>query len=201
MQVKKEYVRQQILRVSTEEFLKKGFSKASLREIAKKMDSSTGVIYTYFKSKEDIFETIVTPSIEALYGYVTSAKKDSALIKLAKDKDVNDFINMMFNQIQTSQEVACGYRLLFSKAAGTKFENFYEDLIQKFAEVLAMKIKENKEFNQLSMFTLRSLIEFLINTQKKLFLDKDGNKETVLRYYQEIMSFFAPAWINALTAK
>lgn len=48
-----------ILICSKEEFLKKGFKDASLRNIAKNANVTTGAIYRYFKDKDAIFVTLV----------------------------------------------------------------------------------------------------------------------------------------------
>ena len=48
---------------ATREFLEKGYSDASLREIAKAADTSTGSIYTRFKDKAGLFCAIVEPAV------------------------------------------------------------------------------------------------------------------------------------------
>ena len=51
--------RQQILQASWECFVEKGYAETTIREIAKRMNASTGVIYNYFKGKEEILEAIL----------------------------------------------------------------------------------------------------------------------------------------------
>ena len=50
---------EKILSCAKEEFLEKGFMKASLRNISAKSEVSTNSIYTRFKDKEGLFSTIV----------------------------------------------------------------------------------------------------------------------------------------------
>ncbi len=48
-----------IMTVACEEFLQKGFQGASLRNIVRKAGVTTGAFYGYFKSKEDLFDSLV----------------------------------------------------------------------------------------------------------------------------------------------
>ena len=48
-----------ILSAAIQEFLEKGFTSASLRNIAKKAGVTTGALYGYYDSKEDLFEALV----------------------------------------------------------------------------------------------------------------------------------------------
>lgn len=56
MEKKTEDVAERIIRCAREEFLEKGFSKASLRNIASKADTTTGSIYSRFGGKEELYE-------------------------------------------------------------------------------------------------------------------------------------------------
>ncbi len=51
-----EKCREELLENCFKIFSKKGYSKVSIREIAKETCLSTGSIYHYFKNKEDILE-------------------------------------------------------------------------------------------------------------------------------------------------
>ena len=59
-----DFRRRQILMSAWECFADKGYSETTVREIAKRMDASTGVIYNFFKGKEEILEAIQDWSIE-----------------------------------------------------------------------------------------------------------------------------------------
>lgn len=59
-----DFRRKQILMAAWECFIEKGYSETTVREIAKKMNASTGVIYNFFKGKEAILEAIQEWSFE-----------------------------------------------------------------------------------------------------------------------------------------
>ena len=50
---------ERIHQVAKEEFLKKGFRSASLRNIVKLAGLTTGAFYGYYKSKAEVFEALV----------------------------------------------------------------------------------------------------------------------------------------------
>ena len=52
---------EKIHRIAADEFLRKGFRGASLREIVKKAGVTTGAFYGYYKSKEELFSALVKP--------------------------------------------------------------------------------------------------------------------------------------------
>ncbi len=61
------------------EFANKGFDKASIAEIAKKSDLSVGVLYKYYKDKDDFFIACVKHSLlllDAVMKEVTDEGKD-----------------------------------------------------------------------------------------------------------------------------
>lgn len=70
--------RQQILKAAWECFADKGSRETTIRDIAREMKVSTGVIYNYFKSKEEIIEALHTWSMENKAKlFEDLAKKDS----------------------------------------------------------------------------------------------------------------------------
>ena len=65
MQYSKDDIQKEILKAAEKEFLENGFPKASMREIAQEAQEGLSNIYNYFKSKDDIFCTVVRPVISA----------------------------------------------------------------------------------------------------------------------------------------
>lgn len=64
MQVKKEEMRQTILEIAADEFIKRGYENTSMRVIAQKANTTIGNIYHYFPNKEILLEAIVLPVLE-----------------------------------------------------------------------------------------------------------------------------------------
>lgn len=61
---RKEIIRERIKNGALIEFKEKGYSKASMRNIAKNCDMPLSSIYRHFESKEEIFREVVKPSLQ-----------------------------------------------------------------------------------------------------------------------------------------
>lgn len=72
-------VTENLLKSATEEFLEKGFMKASLRNISAKSGVSTNSIYTRFKDKEGLFSAIRQRNSGWVDGYLSREYSKSNL--------------------------------------------------------------------------------------------------------------------------
>src|SRR4051794_19108421 len=55
--------KEEILLCSLNIFIKKGFAATKIRDIASELKISTGLFFHYFKSKEEIYEELITIAI------------------------------------------------------------------------------------------------------------------------------------------
>lgn len=55
-----------LLECAREEFMEKGYMNASLRNICKKAEVTTGALYFFFKDKDDLFQSLVKDTVEEL---------------------------------------------------------------------------------------------------------------------------------------
>lgn len=74
MRTKNDMLRDEIVRVATEEFLINGYRETSVRKIAKKLKKTTGAIYTYFESKEHLFVEITNKEFFWFLGEIQNDK-------------------------------------------------------------------------------------------------------------------------------
>jgi len=68
----KEQLKELILNAARELFFKQGYEKTSIRNIAENIEYSPGIIYHYFKDKNEIFHTLHTEGFSALKKKMTS---------------------------------------------------------------------------------------------------------------------------------
>ncbi len=78
----RELARQQIMDAAFQLFAKEGFTKTSISAIAKEASVSKGLIYHYFKCKEEILETIFKQLTEASDQIFDSVKNLSPVQKM-----------------------------------------------------------------------------------------------------------------------
>jgi len=130
MQIKKENTHEQILYVAKKLFLKKGFVKTSMRDIADGADVGLSNLYNYFKSKDELFRQIVAPLITALEGMVAmhhNIHYHEQFLKFASGQSDE----MMTEHVQTYLQLIKNrhdeLELLFFKSQGSTLENYVDE--------------------------------------------------------------------------
>ena len=120
-------VTENLLKSATEEFLEKGFMKASLRNISAKSEVSTNSIYTRFKDKEGLFSTIVKETADGLMNiYLESIQKATYSPDLNQanyeGEEGTDFVLDYIYQHFTE------FKLIFCCSTGSQYEHFLDEL-------------------------------------------------------------------------
>lgn len=129
---------QRVLEAAAQQFVEQGFERASVEAIAKSSGVSKMTIYSYFPTKEALFEAVVSKYTDAVFdalppGALDPAKPEAALTLIGKG-----FLNL-----QRSDRVVGGFRMMFA-AAGQQPEAcqaFYrqgpEKIVSQVAEYLS----------------------------------------------------------------
>lgn len=127
MQVLKEEIREKIFQVAAQEFKAKGFKNSSMRNIAENCGITVGNLYRYFKNKEDLFYSIVSPAYEKIMFSI----KESIKLK-SSNKDIVLMDCMADNIIESHIEKMDSLLILFNGSEGTKYENIKEEIVAIF---------------------------------------------------------------------
>lgn len=124
MNVKDFDIRNALIRSGREEFLLKGFEKASLRLICKKANVTTGAFYSYFDKKEDLFDAIVAPMIKEFYLMYHEVVRSALTDVKNNEKNELKAIGFICEHLEE-------FRLLFDCSKGTRYEDFQKDMLQE----------------------------------------------------------------------
>lgn len=132
MQIKKDDIRQVILEVAKKSFLKNGFRKTSMRDIAKKAEVTLSNIYNYFKNKDEILEVILTPMFAELNKMFTRHNEPAHVNldwfyteELFDLEEVEEHINLIVNYREELD-------LYLHKCSGSKYENAKDELTDRY---------------------------------------------------------------------
>lgn len=132
-QVLKAETEQRILASAVEEFFQKDFRTANMRSIAARAGIPTGLIYTYFKNKESLFEVVVRPVYLAVKNLDLENEKNGSA----------PFANFFNTEAKQLVALLSSYRkqfvILIEKSEGTKFEGSLE----AFASLTEQHIKRH----------------------------------------------------------
>ena len=69
MQIQKDEIRNRILIVASNEFMKNGVKHTSIKTIADKAGVAVGNVYNYYKSKDDLLKAVLAPLFKAFKDY------------------------------------------------------------------------------------------------------------------------------------
>ncbi len=130
MQKSKTDIRNIILRAAREEFADKGFKNTSMRKIAGKAGIGVSNIYNYYRSKDEIYCTVLSPLIRT---FETLCKQHNSSDYLTTDvftmksyqrKMLDDFMVII-------REHKMELKLLLFRSDGSSLENFRRDFTDR----------------------------------------------------------------------
>ena len=133
-----------LLSAAKQEFLNKGFEKASLAEICKAAGVTTGALYKRFDGKEDLFCALVSDTVQDMTEYVSQIERidltnltDRELYDLfALTPEMNrEWLRFLYDRRDV-------FTLLIRCASGTRYENFRQDWTEKMN---ALDVKQYRE--------------------------------------------------------
>ncbi len=208
MQVKKDEVKKKIMNAAKAEFLKHGFEKASLRNIAAAADTTNANIYNYFKNKDELFCTIVKPGLdfiedsmlthEELYDENHFFWKETPE---ATQKSMDCYYEYALGVEQFSDELW----LLLYGSSGSSFENYREYI---FAGYSKHTILFFDKFNELHPGKIIKPAEMLIHSLAAMYLSMieeilmhKPDKDELRTYVEQIFLFIRTGFINFFMKK
>ncbi len=134
-----------ILSAAKKEFLEKGFRSASLRNIVKTANVTTGAFYGYYKSKEELFDALVAKQADYVMSVYKKAQTD--FTRLSHEEQARSMGEVSGNCMETILEYMYKYpdefKLILCCAEGTRYENYVHEMVEievdathKFNDVL-----------------------------------------------------------------
>jgi AcrR family transcriptional regulator len=148
MQVKKEYTHEHILEVAKRVFLRKGYSKTSMRDIAKGAGIGVSNIYNYFKSKDDLFRYIVMPLVTELetmmYEHHKMSNQESFMncdpcnSEEMIAKNVQEYLRLINNHRDE-------FKMLLYQAQGSSLENYIDTYTESCSNLVLDFMEEFKK--------------------------------------------------------
>lgn len=135
MQTLKHSVEKRLLTASRAIFLRKGFQKASMRDIARASGICLSNIYNYFPSKDALFCTIVRPAITTLeqmlrlHPDTTEPGDSQTLAANAPERIIRD-CTALLSKHRTQ------LKLLFFCAQGSSLDDYKERVSRQYSTLL-----------------------------------------------------------------
>lgn len=147
MQIKKDYTREQIVEVARRIFLKRGYVKTSMRDIAAGVGIGVSNIYNYFKSKDELFRHIVSPltiELERMMREHHNVKNHGDFFCCATGQSngmVGDHVREYMLLINNHRDEL---KLLLYQSQGSSLENFIDTYTDECTQLVLAFMNEFK---------------------------------------------------------
>lgn len=201
--MKDEIVKQKILECAKSEFLEKGYINASMRAIAEKSGYTTGILYSRFADKDEIFCELVNDKATELYDYFVSVQDEFASFEPERQKNdmhtyVDKKVDTMIDIIYSDFDV---FKLIVSNSVGSSYERYIDKMIKvemkhtvRFIDVLKdMGIQVNEIREDLNHMLASALFYGMFEV-----VDHDLPKEDAIKYIKTLQVFFNAGWDKIL---
>ncbi len=179
-----------ILEVASKMFLEEGYDKTSIRNIAEKIEYSSGTIYQYFKDKDDIFLTIHRQAFDKLF---------AEFIQL---NDIEDCVEKLYRlgyiYIKFALDNPQLYDLMFIMHApmnalkddlwdcGHSSFDFLYDLVNECIEKKRIKMHDTQATTMLIWGFVHGLVSLHIRNRYKM-IDPERVEPTIFQALDEMM--------------
>jgi AcrR family transcriptional regulator len=144
--------RTQIIRGALKVFIRKGYARSNMREVAKACEMSAGNLYHYFGSKGDILDLIITSATSRQVELIESSAKEFS--RLGLEKLLRKLMEVLYQWHDTNQDTTLFIyqetKNLSQSARKRIFDTEYrimavfEELLKKSADSGVFKIEDPK---------------------------------------------------------
>lgn len=199
MSTKAEDTEKNILNTARKQFLKDGFSGASLRNIVKDAGLTTGAFYKYYPTKEALFDALTDPYIEHIYQIYDRVVEDFEKLS-AKEQTSNmsdtsgDGMDQMIDYIYEHYD---NFRLLLKCGDSGKFETFIHNMVDREMRSSLEYVKKMKEDGIEIPIVGESLMHMIYTgffSSIFQIIEHDIDKEIAKRNVHKLREFNTGGW-------
>ena len=127
MDQKQKTTLERIHEAAAADFLQRGFRKATLRDIARSAGVTTGALYGYYDSKEELFEALVGEAYDTLMG-ICSGSEEPAGEAPGRIEELEGLCSRQLLKYVFDHLTA--FRLLLLCSEGTRFAGMIDRMVE-----------------------------------------------------------------------
>ncbi len=181
------------------EFSENGFRGASLRNIVKKANVTTGAFYGYFKSKEELFDALVGEQAEHMMNtYIRAQESFAALTPEEQLAGVGGVSGECMDEIlEYIYRYPVETKLILCCSEGTKYENFVHEMVEIEAEATHKFNSVLQDLGIESRLLNPKLEHILISGMFAAYFEMiihDMPYDEARGYLRELRTFYTAGW-------
>ena len=194
-----EEILNEILEAAKAEFLSLGYIDASMRNIAKKANLTTGSLYYRFVDKAEMLDAVVGNEAEELLETFKKIQRDFAKKEIENQvcemkSYTENGVHILLNYIYDNYDA---FKIIICKSKGSKYEFYIDSLVDVEVENTYRFINELKAKNIKVKEPSEDLIHILCTSFFASIFEvvhHDMKKEEALKYADEIYAFNQAGW-------
>lgn len=203
MKFKDEEAVGQILECAKEEFMQKGFADASMRTIAEKAGFTTGMLYSRFADKNELFSALVKEGADKLYSYFSDVQEEFAEFPAEQQK--GEMHSYTSGKMRVMMDIIYDYfdsfKLIVCHSAGSSYERYIDRMIEYETDSTERFMRVLQK-NGTSVKTVRRDINHMLASAlfNGIFevVAHDFPKEDAFEYVDAVCEFFFAGWQRLL---
>lgn len=203
MKFKDEEAVGQILECAKEEFMQKGFADASMRTIAEKAGFTTGMLYSRFADKNELFSALVKEGADKLYSYFSDVQEEFA--EFPATQQVAEMQTYTSSKMRTVIDIIYEYfdtfKLIVCHSVGSSYDRYIDRMIEYETDSTERFMRVLQESGT-SVKTVRRDINHMLASAlfNGIFevVAHDFPKEDALEYVNAVCDFFFAGWQRLL---
>lgn len=184
----KEIAKQKIIHASIKVFIEKGYHCATMDEIGAEMGVSKGTVYTYFKSKEELLNTIWTSSNQPL----------KELQKKCEGCELYEVLEEIYSMISESKALHLSFEVTALSFENERIKKINKEVYNEKMEIMTgiLEDQQKKSFinNKIEPKVLAQILTGLytdVTTQLLIGNDKSMIHENWKRSVKAVMDELA----------
>ena len=197
--------RKKLLDSAKQEFLDKGYMKASLRTICKNVGVTTGALYFFFQDKEDLLRQLVEVPLQRLASLIQShlsdeLNMDTAFVSLWDDSEdiqaAREIVHFMYQHSDI-------FQILLTKSQGS----VYEDIVSRFADWGEQHYNVLAEMSAAKLGVSKPdhyMIHWMAHMQVDAFIHlftHEPDEEKAVSHMEEIVVYLVSGWNGLFATK
>ncbi len=199
MQIQKDYIRKAILDSAKDEFLEKGYRKASIRAIASRADVTLSNIYNYFKDKDEIFREIMMPILDAIK---EGQRRIEHMERDEKSFSEEEHVRMLDKPAEFIYNNREMFNLLLYRSEGSSLADLPEEMTKWNARIMRLSVEWASERHHVQIDAPSEyMLHYIGSAWIHLAMDSvryNYPLETMKENAKQLMRFVLHGWIGML---
>jgi len=189
-----------VLAAAREEFMEYGYEKASMRRIGQRCGMTAAGLYRHCRDKADLFGEIVLPAVNRINDWIDAhisrnlQNLEADTVDIWKDSEIDMMRDLVYPHMEE-------YRLLFTKAQGSPYENYLHELTQKHQDQMMAFLPRLHEKGYVPRMIDSKELHLLLSAYTTAMFEPvihGYTQEEAYRCLETVEAFFLPGWKQLL---